>query len=63
MIFNQDLIKEARYARKQACQLASKMRYISCQFTAFLEDKLWLTCAQHDQRNGATLVQGTFHNA
>ena len=41
------LIKEARYARKQACQLASKMRYISCQFTAFLEDNLWLTCAQH----------------
>ena len=43
VIFNQDLIKEARYARKQACQLASKMRYISCQFTAFLEDNLWLT--------------------
>ena len=47
VIFNQDLIKEARYARKQSCQLASKMRYISCQFTAFLEDNLWLTCAQH----------------
>ncbi len=47
VMFNQDLIKEARYARKQSCQLASKMRYISCQFTAFLEDNLWLTCAQH----------------
>ena len=36
VVFNEALIKEARYARKQACQLASKMRYISCQFTAFL---------------------------
>ena len=35
VIFNKDLVKEARYARKQACQLASKMRYVSCQFTAF----------------------------
>lgn len=23
------------------------MRYISCQFTAFLTDNLWLKCAQH----------------
>lgn len=50
VIFNQDLIKEARYARKQACQLASKMRYLSCQFTAFLTDNLWLECANHANR-------------
>lgn len=47
VIFNQELVKEARYARKQTCQLASKMRYISCQFTAFLTDNLWLKCARH----------------
>lgn len=47
VIFNPDLVKEARYARKQACQLASKMRYVSCQFTAFLTDNLWLNCANH----------------
>ena len=50
VIFNKDLVKEARYARKQACQLASKMRYVSCQFTAFLTDNLWLKCADHANR-------------
>ena len=50
VIFNPDLVKEARYARKQACQLASKMRYVSCQFTAFLTDELWLKCATHANR-------------
>lgn len=47
VVFNQSLYPEARYARKQACQLASKLRYISCQFTAFLTDELWLKCANH----------------
>lgn len=41
VVFDKTLIKEARYARKQSCQLASKMRYLSCQFTAFLTDELW----------------------
>ena len=50
VIFNQNLVREARYARKQACQLASKMRYVSCQFTAFLTDDLWLKCAQRANR-------------
>lgn len=50
VIFNQDLVKEARYARKQSCQLASKMRYLSCQFTAFLTGNLWLECANHANR-------------
>ena len=50
VIFNQDLIKEGRYVRKQTCQLASKMRYLSCQFTAFLTDDLWLQCASHANR-------------
>lgn len=50
VIFNKDLVREARYARKQACQLASKMRYVSCQFTAFLTDDLWLKCADHANR-------------
>jgi threonine aldolase len=33
---------DARYLRKQATQLASKMRYLSAQFIALLEDGLWL---------------------
>ena len=47
VVFDKSLFAEARYARKQSCQLASKMRYISCQFTAFLTDNLWLKCAEH----------------
>lgn len=47
VVFNENLMQEARYARKQACQLASKMRYLSCQFTSFLTDHLWLNCAKH----------------
>lgn len=50
VLFNKELMKEARYARKQSCQLASKMRYLSCQFTAFLKDDLWLECATNANR-------------
>lgn len=35
------------YIRKQYMQLASKMRFISAQFIALLEDELWRTNAEH----------------
>ena len=41
IVFNKDLQNEARFVRKQSAQLASKMRYLSCQFTAYLTDELW----------------------
>ena len=47
VVFNKDLMEEAKYARKQSCQLASKMRYLSCQFIAFLTDDLWRKNALH----------------
>lgn len=37
----------APYVRKQAMQLASKMRYIAAQFERLLEGDLWLTYAAH----------------
>ena len=40
VIFNSALQKEARFIRKQSAQLASKMRYLSCQFTAYLQNKI-----------------------
>ena len=46
VIFNKNLIGEGRYFRKQACQLASKMRYLAAQFKAFLSNDLWLRCAR-----------------
>lgn len=42
VIFDDSMKAEARFVRKQSAQLASKMRYLSCQFTAYLTDELWL---------------------
>ncbi len=57
VIFNKEIEREGRYARKQACQLASKMRFLSCQFTAFLTDNLWYECAQHANKMAAKLYK------
>ncbi|MCD8496128.1 MAG: low specificity L-threonine aldolase [Bacteroides graminisolvens] len=47
VIFNEELKASAAFVRKQSAQLASKMRYLSCQFTAYLTDHLWLKNAEH----------------
>ena len=47
VVFDKALQAEARFVRKQSAQLASKMRYLSCQFTAYLSDDLWLKNAIH----------------
>lgn len=47
IVFDSSLKVEARFVRKQSAQLASKMRYLSCQFTAYLSDQLWLKNATH----------------
>ena len=55
IVFNKDLQPEARFIRKQSAQLASKMRYLSCQFTAYLTDDLWLKNASHANAMAAKL--------
>lgn len=47
VVFDESLKAEARFVRKQSAQLASKMRYLSCQFTAYLTGDLWLKNATH----------------
>lgn len=47
IVFDESLKAEARFVRKQSAQLASKMRYLSCQFTAYLAGDLWLRNATH----------------
>ncbi len=42
-----ELGRRARFARKQAGQLASKMRFIAAQFEALLQGDLWLRNAAH----------------
>jgi len=45
-----------RYIRKQGMQLASKMRYISAQFIAYLDGDLWKRCASHANRMASLLA-------
>lgn len=47
IFFNRELANDFQYIRKQGMQLVSKMRFISAQFIALLEDNLWLKNAQH----------------
>jgi len=55
---NPDLAREMRYGRKQAMQLASKMRFIAAQFDALLDDGLWLRAARHANAMAARLGSG-----
>jgi threonine aldolase len=47
VFFNRELAKDFKYIRKHGMQLFSKMRFVSAQFIAFLEDGLWLKNARH----------------
>jgi threonine aldolase len=44
------------YRRKQAMQLASKMRFVAAQFIALLEDGLWRESAEHANAMAARLA-------
>ncbi|MGC9344427.1 MAG: threonine aldolase family protein, partial [Bacteroidales bacterium] len=57
IFFNKHLAHDFKYRRKQGMQLASKMRFISAQFTAFLSDDLWKKNAQHANRMAKLLEQ------
>lgn len=46
------------FVRKQCGQLASKMRFVAAQFTAMLEDGLWLETAAHANAMAARLAEG-----
>jgi threonine aldolase len=48
----------APYVRKQAMQLASKMRFVAAQFDAWMKDGLWLQLATHANAMGALLAAG-----
>jgi threonine aldolase len=57
--FNPELSRAAApYARKQAMQLASKMRYVSAQFEALLAEDRWLMYASHANAMAQRLLAG-----
>jgi threonine aldolase len=47
IFFNQKLSIDFQYVRKNMLQLYSKMRFIACQFEAFLSNDLWKLNAIH----------------
>ena len=46
VFFNTELATRSRYIRKQSTQLYSKMRYISAQYLALLQDDLFITLGE-----------------
>ena len=47
IVMRDDVVADVPFLRKQQMQLGSKMRFTAAQFSALLEDKLWLRSAQH----------------
>ena len=52
VVLRSDLIDSLPYLRKQSMQLASKMRFVSAQLLALLEDELWLRVGRPRERDG-----------
>src|ERR1700683_3698431 len=58
VFFNPALVENFERRRKQAGHLWSKMRYLSCQLLAYLDDGLWLRNARQANAMAARLARG-----
>ena len=58
VFMNEHLTRDFALRRKQAMQLASKLRYMSVQFTALLTNDLWLHNARHANSMARRLGDG-----
>ena len=58
VVLNPTLASSLLYLRKQSMQLASKMRFVSAQLLALLEDDLWRRSASHSNAMAARLAAG-----
>jgi threonine aldolase len=58
VVMDEDRMTAAPFLRKQQTQLASKMRYLSAQFLALLEDDLWLHNAGRANAMARRLADG-----
>lgn len=54
--FHPEITENLQYYRKQSAQLASKLRYLSCQFIPYLENNLWQENARKANRMALKLV-------
>jgi threonine aldolase len=55
IFFDKEFSRDFLYIRKQAMQLASKMRFIAAQFDALFTNELWRKNAEHSNRMAALL--------
>jgi threonine aldolase len=51
------IVKDFKYIRKQAMQLASKMRFISAQYIGYFQNDLWKKCATHSNMMASMLAE------
>ncbi len=58
ILFDKALAVETGYRRKRGGHLCSKMRFLSAQMNAYLENDLWLRNARHANAMAARLEQG-----
>ncbi|HEY2237289.1 MAG TPA: low specificity L-threonine aldolase [Streptosporangiaceae bacterium] len=58
VVMRPDLVADVKFLRKQQLQLASKMRFLSAQFLALMEDDLWRHSASHANEMAQRLYQG-----
>jgi threonine aldolase len=58
VVFNPDLIEPLRFRARRAGQVFSKMRFISAQLEAYVQDGLWLRLAAHANAMAARLAAG-----
>lgn len=59
IVFNPHLTQQIKRLRKRSGHLISKMRYVSAQLCAYLQDDLWLQLAQHANQMAQRFHQGT----
>ncbi|WP_395376136.1 threonine aldolase family protein [Marinicella sp. W31] len=62
IVFNAKLNKQIKRLRKRSAHLISKMRYVSAQLLAYLEDDLWLHMASHANKLAQHFYQETHKN-
>lgn len=58
VFMDEELASDFALRRKQAMQLASKLRFVSVQFTALLRNELWLRNARHANAMAKRLADG-----
>lgn len=58
VVFSEDLAEPLRFRARRAGQVFSKMRFISAQLEAYVQDGLWLRLAAHANAMAARLAAG-----